>query len=75
MTAGDHPGKGKRRMRLAYLLIVLPALIVGIFYLLVFYEAGMSVTPAPFLGAIGAFVAALLLVRYFQRRKTKRPNA
>jgi hypothetical protein len=62
-------------MRFAYLLIILPAVIVGIFYLLVFYEAGMSVSAAPFLGALGAFVAALLLVRYFQRRKAKRPGA
>jgi hypothetical protein len=62
-------------MRRAYLLIVVPAIVVGIFYLLVFYEAGMEVKPAPFLGAIGAFVAALLLVRYFQRRKAKRPGA
>jgi len=69
------PGKGIIQMRLAYLLIVLPAIIVGIFYLLVFHEAGMPVKAAPFLGAMGAFVAALLIVRYFQRRKAKRPGA
>ena len=59
-------------MRSAYLLITVPAIIVGIFYLLVFHWAGMEVHAAPFLGAAAAFAAALLTVRYFQRRKARR---
>jgi hypothetical protein len=56
----------------AYLLITVPAVIVGIFYLAIFHGMGLQVHPAPFLGALGGFVAALLLVRHFQRRKVKR---
>ena len=62
-------------MHRGYLLIVLPAVVVGIFYVAVMYYLGAAIRPAPFLGAAGAFVAALLLVRYYQRRKTKRPGS
>ena len=48
-------------MRRAYLLIVVPAAIVGIFYLAIFHSLGMPIGWAPFLGAAGAFVAALIL--------------
>jgi hypothetical protein len=58
-------------MRRAYLLIVIPAIVVGIFYFAVFHSLGMAIRPAPFVGAIASFVAALLGVRYFQRRKWK----
>ena len=61
-------------MHRAYLLITIPAAIVGIFYFVVFRSAGMEVHAAPFLGAIGAFVAALVTVRFFQRRKARRPG-
>ena len=59
-------------MRRAYLLIVLPALIVGIFYLVVFRSMGWQLQPAPFLGAIAAFLAGLLIVRRSRRRKGRR---
>jgi hypothetical protein len=62
-------------MRRAYLLIVVPAAIVGVFYLVVLHWIGAEVQPAPFLGAVGMFVAALLIVRYYQRRKAKRPGS
>ena len=58
----------------AYLLIALPAAIVGIFYFLLFRGMGIEMHAAPFLGAVGAFVAALLLVRRHQRRKVRRPG-
>jgi len=61
-------------MRRAYLLIVLPAVIVGLFYFFVFRSMGLPLRPAPFLGAIGVFIAALLIVRRFQRRKARRPG-
>jgi hypothetical protein len=62
-------------MRLAYLLIVVPAAIVGVFYLVVLHWIGAEVQPAPFLGAAGVFVAALLIVRHYQGRKAKRPGS
>jgi len=62
-------------MRRAYLLIVVPAAIVGVFYFAVLHWIGAEIQPAPFLGAAGVFVAALLVVRYYQRRKAKRPRS
>jgi hypothetical protein len=62
-------------MRLAYLLIVIPAAIVGIFYLAIFHSLGMGVSWAPFLGTAVLFVGALFLVRRYQRRKVRRPGA
>ena len=61
-------------MHRAYLLIILPAVIVGVFYFAVFRSAGMQINAAPFLGAMALFIAALLTVRYFQRRKARRPG-
>ena len=59
-------------MRRAYLLIVLPAAIVGIFYFAIFHALGMEIHAAPFVGAAVAIVAALLIVRRYQRRKIRR---
>jgi ABC-type spermidine/putrescine transport system permease subunit II len=59
----------------AYLLIVVPAAVVGIFYLAIFHSLGMAVGWAPFLGAAGVFAAALILVRRYQQRKVRRPGA
>ena len=58
----------------AYLLIVLPAAIVGVFYFMIFRGMGIPLRAAPFLGALGGFVAALLLVRRYLRRKSGRPG-
>ena len=60
-------------MRRAYLLIAIPALVVGIFYFAIFHSLGMPIGPAPFLGTLVAFVVAVLLVRRRQRRK-RRPE-
>jgi hypothetical protein len=63
-------------MRRAYLLIAVPAAIVGGFYLAIFHELGMPVGWAPFLGTAFLFLAALILVRRYQRRKLRgRPSA
>ena len=62
-------------MRRAYLLIVIPAAIVGVFYLSIFHSLGMAVSWVPFLGTAVLFVSALLLVRRYQRRKVRRPDA
>ena len=59
-------------MRRAYLLIVLPAVIVGIFYFTIFHALGMEIRPAPFVGAAVGIVAAILIVRRYQRRKVRR---
>jgi len=58
----------------AYLLIAVPATIVAVFYFALFRSMGLPVRATPFLGAIGAFAAALWLVRRYQRRKVKRPG-
>ncbi len=62
-------------MSRAYLLIVLPAAIVGLCYFAIFHSLGMPVRPAPFVGAAAGFVVALLAVRYYQRRKPRRPGS
>ena len=62
-------------MRRAYLLIVIPAAVVGIFYWAIFRSLGMPVSWAPFLGTAVLFVAALLVVKRYQRRKVRRPGA
>ena len=59
-------------MRRAYLLIVLPAVIVGIFYFAIFHALGMEIHPAPFVGAAVAIASALWFVWRYQRRKVKR---
>ncbi len=62
-------------MSRAYLLIVIPAVIVGAFYLAIFHSLGMAVSWAPFLGTAVLFVGALFLVLRRQRRKVKRTGA
>ncbi len=61
-------------MRRAYLLIVVPAAVVGIFYLAVFHSLGMPVGWGPFLGTAVVFITALLFVRRHQQRKLRRPG-
>jgi len=62
-------------MSRAYLLIAIPAAIVGIFYFVLFHGMGVHLTAAPFIGAIGGFAAAVWLVRHYQRRKIRRRAA
>jgi len=59
-------------MRRAYLLIALPAAVVGVFYFIVFHLMGMEVRLAPFLGTAAAFLAAVWIVRRYQKRKIGR---
>jgi len=61
-------------MRRAYLLIALPALVIGACYFIVFRSMGLEIQPAPFLGAAGGFAAAVLLVRFYLRRHMRRPG-
>ena len=61
-------------MRRAYLLIAVPAAVVGIFYFAIFQALDMPIGWAPFLGTAGLFIAALLFVRRYQQRKLRRPG-
>jgi len=58
----------------AYLLIILPAAIVGVGYFVIFHGLGLEMTPAPFLGALVAFAVALFFVRRYANRKARRPG-
>jgi len=59
-------------MSRAYLLIVIPAALVGIVYVVLLRRMGVQVHGAPFLGAAVALFAAVLIVRRFQRSKGPR---
>ena len=47
-------------MRRAYLLIVIPAVLVGIAYVILLRHIGVQIRLGPFLGTAAAFVAATL---------------
>ena len=59
-------------MRRAYLLIAIPAGLVGVAYVILLRYLGVQIHGAPFLGAAAAAVAAILIVRHYQRRKSRR---
>jgi hypothetical protein len=52
-----------------FLIVFIPAAIVGVFYVVIFRGLGFEIRPAPFLGTAAAFLGGLLLVRRHQRRK------
>ena len=56
-------------MHRGFLIIFVPAAIVGVFYIVIFRGLGMDVKLAPFLGTAAAFVVGLIGVRRYQRRK------
>jgi ABC-type Fe3+ transport system permease subunit len=56
----------------AYFLIVIPAVLVGVGYVILLRHLGVQIHGGPFLGTAGAFVAAILIVRQYQRRKSRR---
>jgi ABC-type Fe3+ transport system permease subunit len=59
-------------MRRAYLLIAIPAALVGVGYLILLRHLGAQIHGVPFLGTAAAAVAAILIVRRYQRRKSRR---
>lgn len=59
-------------MRRAYLLIVIPGIIVGAGYVIVLRYIGVQIHAGPFIGAVAAFIAAILIVRHFQKRGSRR---
>ena len=56
----------------AYLIIVLPAAVVAVFYVAIFRGLGFDIRLAPFIGTAAAFLGALLGVWRYQRRKKGR---
>jgi hypothetical protein len=59
-------------MRRAYFLIAIPAVLVGIAYVILLHYIGVPIHAGPFLGAAAAFLAAVLIVRHYQKRKSRR---
>ena len=61
-------------MNRSFLIIILPAVGVGLGYLLMFHWLGFALEPLRFLGAAVLLVAAIILVQRRQRRKATRGN-
>ena len=59
-------------MRRAYFLIAIPAALVGVGYVILLHRLGVPIHGGPFLGTAAAAVAAILIVRHYQRRKSRR---
>ncbi len=59
-------------MRRAYFLIAIPAVLVGIAYVLLLRYIGVQIHIAPFLATAVLFITAVLLVRHFQKPKSRR---
>jgi ABC-type spermidine/putrescine transport system permease subunit II len=59
-------------MNRSFLIIILPAIAVGLGYLFMFHWLGYALEPFRFLGAAVLIVAALILVHRRQRRKASR---
>ena len=58
-------------VRRAYLIVILPAAVVAVFYVAIFRGLGFDIRLAPFLGTAAAFLGALFGVWRYQRRKHK----
>jgi positive regulator of sigma E activity len=61
-------------MNRSFLIVILPAVAVGVGYLLVFHWRGFALEPFRFVGAAVVVVAAVLLVQRHQKRKTSRQS-
>lgn len=59
-------------MNRSFLIVIVPALAVGLGYLLMFHWLGFALEPFRFAGAAILIVAAVMLVQRRQRRKTTR---
>jgi hypothetical protein len=59
-------------MSRAYFLIAIPAGLVGISYVILLHYLGVPIHAGPFLGTAAAFIAAVLIVRHYQKRKSRR---
>jgi ABC-type spermidine/putrescine transport system permease subunit II len=61
-------------MNRSFLIVILPAIAVGIGYLLVFHWLGFALEPFRFIGAAILVVGAVIVVQRRQRKKTSRRN-
>lgn len=59
-------------MSRAYFLILIPAALVGVGYVILLRRISVPIQIGPFLGAAAAAIAAILVVRRYQRRKSRR---
>jgi threonine/homoserine/homoserine lactone efflux protein len=59
-------------MNRSFLIVILPAIAVGLGYLYLFHRRGLAIEPFRFVGAAVLIGAALLLVRRYERRKQSR---
>ena len=59
-------------MNRSFLIVILPAIAVGLGYLFMFHWLGYALEPFRFLGAAIVVVAAVILVQRRQRRKAPR---
>jgi len=61
-------------MNRSFLIILLPAVAVGLAYLWLFHKRGLALDPFRFIGAAVILVVAIVLVRRYERRKAPRGN-
>jgi hypothetical protein len=59
-------------MNRSFLIVIVPALAVGLGYLLMFHWLGFALEPFRFVGAAILIVGAVILVQRRQRRKATR---
>jgi len=59
-------------MNRSFLIVIVPALAVGLGYLLMFHWLGFALEPLRFVGAAILIVGAIILVQRRQRRKATR---
>ena len=61
-------------MNRSFLIVILPAVAVGLGYLFMFHWLGLALEPFRFVGAVVLIVGALIFVQRRQRRKAPRGN-
>jgi drug/metabolite transporter (DMT)-like permease len=59
-------------MNRSFLIVLIPAIAVGLGYLLMFHFLGFALEPFRFVGAAALIVGAIILVQRRQRRKASR---
>ena len=59
-------------MNRSFLIVILPAIFVGLGYILMFHWLGFALEPFRLVGAAIVVVAAVILVQKRQRRKAQR---
>ncbi len=59
-------------MNRSFLIVIVPAIAVGVGYLLLFHRLGLALEPFRFVAAAIVVAAAVILVQRRQRRKASR---